>query len=144
MLESETDRFATFQKRCGRQFPQDLIRQGQRQARIAACKRMTDLVPLVGIEEQDLVGVGNRLIATDVSQINAAIGEYKVRDRDAFFHAAMTARAVALYIAQRYGVRGVPKIVINETTEFVGALPEDEFLEQVRAAVEANGAGKTQ
>jgi predicted DsbA family dithiol-disulfide isomerase len=42
-------------------------------------------------------------------------------------------------LAQRYGVRGVPKIVINETTEFVGALPEDQYLAHVRAAVEANG-----
>lgn len=41
-------------------------------------------------------------------------------------------------LAQRYAVRGVPKIVINETTEFVGALPEDQYLAQVRAAVEAN------
>ena len=43
-------------------------------------------------------------------------------------------------LARRYGVRGVPKIVINETTEFVGALPEDQYLAHVRAAVEA---GKT-
>jgi len=42
-------------------------------------------------------------------------------------------------LAQRYGVRGVPKIVINETTEFVGALPEEQYLAHVRAAVEANG-----
>jgi len=44
-------------------------------------------------------------------------------------------------LAQRYGVRGVPKIVINETTEFVGALPEEQYLAHVRAAVEANGRG---
>lgn len=47
-------------------------------------------------------------------------------------------------LAQRYGVRGVPKIVINETTEFVGALPEDQYLAHVRAAVEANGKNKSQ
>ena len=45
-------------------------------------------------------------------------------------------------LARRYGVRGVPKIVINETTEFVGALPEDQYLAHVRAAVEANGKTK--
>jgi predicted DsbA family dithiol-disulfide isomerase len=43
-------------------------------------------------------------------------------------------------LAQRYGVRGVPKIVINETTEFVGALPEAQYLAHVRAALEANGS----
>jgi len=42
-------------------------------------------------------------------------------------------------LASRYGVRGVPKIVINETTEFVGALSESEYLAHVRAAVEPNG-----
>ena len=41
-------------------------------------------------------------------------------------------------LARRYGVRGVPKIVINEHTEFVGALPEAQYLAQVRAAVEDN------
>lgn len=43
-------------------------------------------------------------------------------------------------LARRYSVRGVPKIVINETTEFVGALPEAEYLAQLRAATEANGS----
>ncbi len=42
-------------------------------------------------------------------------------------------------LARRYGVRGVPKIVINETTEFVGALPESQYLAQLRAAVESSG-----
>ncbi len=42
-------------------------------------------------------------------------------------------------LARRYGVRGVPKIVINETMEFVGALPEPQYLAHVRAAVEGNG-----
>jgi predicted DsbA family dithiol-disulfide isomerase len=42
-------------------------------------------------------------------------------------------------LARRYGVRGVPKIVINETTEFVGALPEAQYFAHVRAAVEPNG-----
>jgi len=42
-------------------------------------------------------------------------------------------------LARRYGVRGVPKIVINDTTEFVGALPESDYLAQVKAAVSSNG-----
>ena len=43
-------------------------------------------------------------------------------------------------LANRYRVRGVPKIVINETTEFVGALPEDQYLEQVKAALGDDGS----
>jgi predicted DsbA family dithiol-disulfide isomerase len=38
-------------------------------------------------------------------------------------------------LARRYAVRGVPKIVINDAVEFVGALPESQFLAHVRAAV---------
>ena len=45
-------------------------------------------------------------------------------------------------LARRFAVRGVPKIVINERAEFVGALPESEYLAQIRAAVEANGSKK--
>ena len=37
-------------------------------------------------------------------------------------------------LARRYAVRGVPKIVINDEVEFVGALPESQFLAYVRAA----------
>jgi hypothetical protein len=42
-------------------------------------------------------------------------------------------------LSRRYAVRGVPKIVINETTEFVGALPEAEYLAHLKAAIDANG-----
>ena len=34
-------------------------------------------------------------------------------------------------LALKYGVMGVPKIVVNEKVEFVGAVPENMFLEQV-------------
>ena len=46
-------------------------------------------------------------------------------------------------LSRRYAVRGVPKIVINETTEFVGALPETQYLDHVRKAVEGNGKQET-
>ncbi len=41
-------------------------------------------------------------------------------------------------LADRYGVYGVPKVVLNESHGFEGALPEDAFLAQVLAA--AGGA----
>jgi len=34
------------------------------------------------------------------------------------------------HLAQKYAVMSVPKIVINESVEFVGALPEEKFLEK--------------
>jgi len=38
------------------------------------------------------------------------------------------------HLSLRYGVMGVPKVVINEKIEFVGAIPEDLFLEHVLLA----------
>jgi hypothetical protein len=38
-------------------------------------------------------------------------------------------------LVRRYGVRGVPKTVVNDTVEFVGALPEGEFLKHVKTAI---------
>lgn len=40
-------------------------------------------------------------------------------------------------LSQRYSVMAVPKIVINETTSFEGALPESMFVEKVLEAVQA-------
>ena len=36
------------------------------------------------------------------------------------------------HLAQRYAIRGVPKTVINETVEFVGAVPEAQFAEHIQ------------
>ena len=38
------------------------------------------------------------------------------------------------HIAQKYGVMAVPKTVVNEDTQFEGALPEDEFVKNVLEA----------
>ncbi|MEM3695830.1 MAG: thioredoxin family protein, partial [Candidatus Bathyarchaeia archaeon] len=38
------------------------------------------------------------------------------------------------HIGHKYGVMGVPKTVINEKVEFLGAVPEDVFLEHVLLA----------
>ena len=36
-------------------------------------------------------------------------------------------------LARRYMVTGVPKTVINDTIEIMGAVPQDEFVEQALA-----------
>jgi hypothetical protein len=41
-------------------------------------------------------------------------------------------------LARAYQVSGVPKIVINDRVEFMGALPEPQFLEAVLRAVSPN------
>ncbi len=38
------------------------------------------------------------------------------------------------FLCQRYSVVGVPKVVINETINFVGALPEERFVEYLLTA----------
>ena len=43
-------------------------------------------------------------------------------------------------LAQKYRVMSVPKIVVNEKTNFVGALPEDKYLKEVMKAVPAKKA----
>lgn len=43
-------------------------------------------------------------------------------------------------MSQKYRVQGVPKIVVNETTQFVGALPEPRYLGEVMKAVTAGSA----
>jgi glutaredoxin-like protein len=44
-----------------------------------------------------------------------------------------------LDLAQHYGVSGVPKTVINDKVEFMGALPESQFLSFLKTAIGANG-----
>ena len=38
------------------------------------------------------------------------------------------------HLAQRYSIRGVPKTVINESVEFVGSVPESQFVEHILRA----------
>ena len=42
-------------------------------------------------------------------------------------------------LSERYGVRSVPKTVINDRVEFVGSLPEGKVLEALKEAVKLNG-----
>jgi predicted DsbA family dithiol-disulfide isomerase len=45
-------------------------------------------------------------------------------------------------LAQRYGVRAVPKTIVNERVSFEGALPEAQFVDAVLRAVDGNGGPK--
>ncbi|MGE3959007.1 MAG: thioredoxin family protein [Vicinamibacterales bacterium] len=44
-------------------------------------------------------------------------------------------------LARRYRVTGVPKTVINERTEILGAVPEDTFIDQTLAGFNATATG---
>jgi hypothetical protein len=41
-------------------------------------------------------------------------------------------------LARRYHVSGVPKTVVNEETEILGALPEDAFIDQALGRIQGN------
>jgi len=38
-------------------------------------------------------------------------------------------------LARRYGIRGVPKTVINDGVEFVGNVPEPMFVDHLKRAI---------
>ncbi len=60
----------------------------------------------------------------------------------AFVNPNITAYAVEATefpdLARRYQVTGVPKTVVNEEVEILGALPPDLYIEQALAKVEGN------
>jgi len=39
-------------------------------------------------------------------------------------------------LARKYRVTGVPKSIVNETVEILGALPQDLFVEQALSAID--------
>jgi predicted DsbA family dithiol-disulfide isomerase len=43
-------------------------------------------------------------------------------------------------LCQSYGVTGVPKIIINDKVEFVGAVPEQHFVAAIQQAMETDSA----
>jgi len=43
-----------------------------------------------------------------------------------------------LDLAQKYAIRGVPKTVINDSVEFVGSVPEAQFLAHIQQATESS------
>jgi len=43
-------------------------------------------------------------------------------------------------LARRYHVSGVPKTVVDDGTEILGALPQDMFIEQALSAFTAHGS----
>jgi len=61
----------------------------------------------------------------------------------AFANANITAIAVEATefpdLARKYRVSGVPKTVVNDEVEILGALPEEMFVEQALAASTSDG-----
>jgi predicted DsbA family dithiol-disulfide isomerase len=56
---------------------------------------------------------------------------HKIAIENDLIKADMVDAAEFPHLAQRYNVMGVPKTVINETVEVVGAVPESVLLEHI-------------
>ena len=66
---------------------------------------------------------------------NAVEMAHKMAMESELVTADMVESAEFPHIANKYGVMAVPKVVVNEDTQFEGALPEKEFVENVMEAV---------
>ena len=65
----------------------------------------------------------------------AALSAYQFAMKSKLIRADVVEITEFPHLAQKYGVMGVPKIVINESHSFDGALPEPMFLDHLEAAL---------
>jgi glutaredoxin-like protein len=63
---------------------------------------------------------------------------HKIAIENDFVTADMVEATEFPEVSNKYGVQSVPKTVINDGVEFVGALPEDQFIDGVISALEPN------
>ncbi len=61
----------------------------------------------------------------------AVIYAHKIANNNPNVKSEMIEATTFPELSQKYGVRGVPKIIINETHEFVGAQPMEKFLDTI-------------
>ncbi|MEM2319467.1 MAG: thioredoxin family protein, partial [Candidatus Bathyarchaeia archaeon] len=66
----------------------------------------------------------------------AAVQAYKFAIENPLVRADVVEVSEFPHLAYKYGVMGVPKTVINEKIEFVGAVPEEVLLEHVLLATQ--------
>ncbi len=63
---------------------------------------------------------------------------HKIAIENSFVTADMVEATEFPELSNTYGVQSVPKTVVNDGVEFVGALPEDQFVDGVISALEPN------
>src|ERR1700722_198385 len=66
---------------------------------------MTDLIVLTGVKEQHMIRVGDRLVATDVTDVDPSVRKHQLRFRGTLVGTAMPTRAAAQDVSNRYGIR---------------------------------------
>jgi glutaredoxin-like protein len=63
---------------------------------------------------------------------------HKIAMENDFVTADMVEATEFPEISDKYGVQAVPKTIVNDDVEFVGALPEDQFVDGVLSALDSN------
>lgn len=94
-LAAKRQRTARAQLLLRRQFLQLRLLDDEIEAGIATLDRVADPIGLGLIEEQQLVGFGDRIVAADMAHEDTAIGKHQMRGGGAFFFALVPAFAAA-------------------------------------------------
>src|ERR1700722_15531864 len=80
---------------CRRQLVQQILRETHHETIVTAFDGMTDLIAFRGVEEENLVRIGNRLLSAHMADVHAAVRKDQVCDGGAFLGAPMSAGAGA-------------------------------------------------
>src|ERR1700721_825334 len=72
---------------CWRQLAQQFLRETHHETIVAAFDRMTDLIAFRGVEEEDLVRIGNRLLSAHMADVHATVRKDQVGEGGAFLGA---------------------------------------------------------
>src|ERR1700733_11177878 len=87
---------------CRRQLAQQILRETPHETIVAAFDWMTDLIAFRGVEEEDLVRIGNRLPSAHMANVHATVRKDQVCDGGAFLGAPMSAGAGAAHVQDRH------------------------------------------
>ncbi|WP_233202257.1 hypothetical protein [Dyella sp. AD56] len=92
-------------ERLGREFGKQGFRKVHRQAGITTVEGMADLITLLSVEEQHVVGIGHRLVGRHMPQIQPTIRKDQLGGCGAFLRTPVLTGAAAVHVTQREGVR---------------------------------------
>jgi hypothetical protein len=104
MLMLEAELRAAGEKWRRRQLSQQRFFQHEAQARVATGDRMAHLITLARVEEQNMVRVRHRLIASDVPRVEATIRKHEVSLRRALLGTPVPAGSAAADVPDRNGL----------------------------------------
>ena len=101
-LPAETQQRPLVQQVVRHEFAQHGLVDDEREARIAAGQRMTDLVILTGVAQKHLARVGHRHVVANVAHVGPAIRKHEVRRRDLLGRTAMRRLAGARHVGHAH------------------------------------------